>query len=443
MQFIWKHVDDFMGKGLEWYIIAELLMYASANLVTMALPLAILLSSIMTFGELSEHYELVAMKSSGMSLLKILYPIFLVVFSLSLGSYFFGNDITPRATLKFRTLLYDVTQKKPALELKEGVFYNEIEGYSIRVSNKNEETGEMKDILIYDHTQNHPPNKKVIRAKEGRMRKEVGYLVMELKDGHSYDLSKEFQKNNPKEDELFLRQHFEFQEIRFDLSSFAFERSDEDIFKNSHQMLSVSGLTEIRDSLENTLQSRTTGFQGYIEKSYHLLRDSTLHQPDSAVYASLFAKTNSNQFMRGFDLALNFARNGNSYINRYIEEERVRQKRINRFTAEIHSKFGIAIGCLLLFFIGAPIGALIKKGGLGLPVVFSIIFFLIFHVLSITGKKTVISNVTYPEWGMWLAIYFLTPIALFLTYKSNKDSSLFDAIYYRKAIDKLKAFFKK
>jgi len=443
MQFIWKHVDDFMGKGLEWYVIAELLVYASANLVTMALPLAILLSSIMTFGELSEHYELVAMKSSGMSLMKILYPIFLVVLTFTVGSYFFGNDLAPKATLKFRTLLYDVTQKKPALELKAGVFYNEIEGYSIRVTKKNEQTGLLSDILIYDHTMNHPPNKKVVRAKEGRMKKVDGFLVMELEDGVSYELNKERQKDGPKEDDLFLRQTFEHQEIRFDLSGFAFERSNESLFKNSHQMLGVAGLQEGRDSLQALLQTRADGFVDYFYNSFHPLRDTTYEAIAKAPTEPLYVNVTQAMLMRGFDLGLNFARNGLSYAKRFKEEKKGREKRINKYTSTIHTKFGIPVGCMLLFFIGAPIGALIKKGGLGMPVVFSIVFFLIFHVLSITGQKMVVGNVVYPAWGMWLAVYFLTPIAAFLTYKSNKDSSLFDSVYYQRIIDTIKRTFKR
>src|SRR5690554_1722749 len=268
MQFVWKYIDDFMGKGLDYWIIAELLLYASANLVSLALPLAVLLSSIMTFGGMAEHYELVAMKSSGLSLFRIMLPLIVFIIMLSGGAFYFNNSIAPLANLKFKSLLWDVTHTKPSLELKEGVFYNGIDGYSIRVSEKDRNSNKLYDLLIYQHDPKAPGNRQVIRSKEGEMLKsEDGrYMSIHLIDGVSYDELSDFNdKNHPQ-----IKSSFQEDYIMMDLSGFAIQRSDEDLWKNHMKMLSMEQLAVSIDSLQNQRDSRKADFLLYMERSVNL-----------------------------------------------------------------------------------------------------------------------------------------------------------------------------
>ncbi|MEX2597054.1 MAG: LptF/LptG family permease, partial [Salibacteraceae bacterium] len=220
MQFLWKYIDELVGKGLEWYLVAELLFYASANLVPMALPLAILLASIMTFGSFGEHYELVAMKSSGMSLMSIMYPLLIVTVFTSVGAFLFTNHIWPKSNLEFATLLYDIRHKKPAFDITEGVYYDGIEGYVIRVGSKEKDGVRLNDVLIYDHTKNNG-NVHVIRADSGRMEMQQGgnYLVFQLYDGTSY----EEVQSDKSEDRPHMLSSFKEEVLRFDLSGFKME----------------------------------------------------------------------------------------------------------------------------------------------------------------------------------------------------------------------------
>jgi lipopolysaccharide export system permease protein len=421
MQFVWTYIDDFVGKGLEWYVIAELLIYASANLVTLALPLAVLLSSIMTFGGMAEHYELVAMKSSGLSLIRIMLPLIVFTALLSLGAFYFSNTISPHATLKFKSLLWDVRKKKPTLDLREDVFYNGLEGYSIRVSDKDEETGALNDLIIYRHDQTQPGNRHVIRAKQGKMLKsESGrYLTLELLDGVSYDEA----GNRRREDGMpHITSEFERDLILLDLSAFDLQRSDEDLWKNHMKMLSLEQLQVAIDSLENQKVSRESDFLNYMDRSVSFDSLEILEK------------------RRVVNVAINMTRNAKNYMNRTKEEMSGRVEYIDKHKIEWHRKLTLSIACLLLFFIGAPLGAIIKKGGLGLPVIFSVVFFLIWHISSIFGEKMIESGVLTAAEGMWMSSFILLPISLFLTYKAAKDAALFDRDTYIKFADRLKVF---
>ncbi len=445
MQFVWKYIDDFMGKGLEYHVIAELLIYASANLVTLALPLAVLLSSIMTFGGLAEHYELVAMKSTGLSLFRIMMPLIFFTIGLSFGAFYFSNTISPLATLKFKSLLWDVTHKKPGLELKEGVFYNGVEGYSIRVMEKDDDANQLKDVLIYSYDRALPGNRHVIRAKEGKMLKSADgrYLVLELIDGVSYDeLGKPNEKEHPQIKSTFARDF-----IQMDLSGFELQRTDENLWKNHMKMLSLEQLKEAIDSLKQQRIDRKGDFDNYMARSINLdqvvLADSlgtdTLMsrsggaKPGEANFASLVPL----EKRRVVNVALNMTRNAKNYMERTATEMKGRDEYINEHRIEWHRKLTLSFACLILFFIGAPLGAIIKKGGLGLPVIFSVLFFLVWHITSISGEKMVETGVLTPFWGMWLSSLILMPVAIFLTYKAAKDAALFDRDTYNRIADRI------
>jgi len=437
MQFVWKYVDDLMGKGLEFTVILELLIYATANLVPLALPLGILLASIMTFGNLAEHYELVAMKSAGNSLLKIMFPLTTLATFLTIGAFLFANYVAPTANLKFKTLLYDITEQKPTLELKEKIFYNGIEGYSIRIDHKDTKTNELFDVLIYDHSDQYGGNRKVIKAERGTMLTSSNgqYLIFTLFNGISYEeLSKTTRVNT---NFPLIESTFEEQEIVLDLSGFNFKKSDENLFKQGYQMLNIGQLKTAVDSLDNNMALRQEAFNTYLENSLLLTRIDSLKIGAPSKFDSSYFALSRHALKSSIDLAENLLRNAKSYAYRSIDEQEVRKKQQVKYNIEYHRKFTLSFACLILFFVGAPLGAIIKKGGLGMPVVFAVIFFLVFHILSITGEKMSIAYVFTPIQGMWLASFILAPISVFLTIKANADSALFDRTAYIKIWKKL------
>ena len=457
MQFLWKYIDDLIGKGLEWYIIAELLSYASASLVPMALPLALLLSSIMTFGNLGENYELVALKSAGLSLQRIMFPLIVLVIFISMGAFYFSNYILPYSNLKFQTLLYDITHQKPAIDIKEGIFYSGIEGFTIKVKEK-EKAGEiLKDLMIYDHT-DKMGNNKLIMAERGTMAlsDDGNYMVLTLFNGYNYE--EQIQNNRVPKGRPFVKNKFEKQTLRIDLTGFQLNRSDEDIFKDNYQMLNVKQLNEaVAQQLEEREKRKDIYSDTFKSNFYNYRseRDSTQIQ-NKALLNSMNIDLDSNQvdtldfdaFFNTYSFikrkamvgsALNQARNVKTYIDLYVEDFEYRIKYVGKYLVEWHRKFTLSFACLILFFIGAPLGAIIRKGGLGMPVVVSVIFFLIFHVLSITGEKFVKQGVWEPFWGMWMASFVLLPIGIFLTYKATKDSAVFNLDAYYIFFDKLKS----
>ncbi|MDA9267329.1 LptF/LptG family permease [Salibacteraceae bacterium] len=434
MQFLWKYIDELVGKGLEWYLVAELLFYASANLVPMALPLAILLASIMTFGSFGEHYELVAMKSSGMGLLRIMYPLLIVTIFTSIGAFLFTNYVWPKANLEFASLLYDIRHKKPAFDITEGVYYDGIDGYVIRVENKDEDGKGLNDILIYDHTKKEG-NIHVIRAEKGRMEmsEDQRYLVFTLENGSSYEEIQE--ERNP-----HMKSEFNKEILRFDLSGFQMERSDKDIFKDNYQMLNLQQLDNAVDTYDLKLIER--------DKEYGrlMLRKTLPEDLDSAKLVGIAnsdsTKTDAyNNIFKEHKVALietaiSQLRSNKTFVSSRLSIRESTVKSINRHLIEWHRKFTLSFACVILFFIGAPLGAIIRKGGLGLPVVISVLFFLVYHITSITFEKLVKQGEIEPFRGMWMASLILLPVGLFLTFKASTDSSLFDMETYTKSVQR-------
>lgn len=445
MQFIWKYIDDFMGKGLEYAIIAELLVYASANLVTLALPLAILLSSIMTFGNLAENYELVAMKSTGLSLMKIMQPLTIFILLTAVGAFYFSNNMSPIANLKFRSLLWDVTKAKPSLELSEGVFYNGVDNYSIRVSRKEKDSNILHDLLIYHHDPQTPGNRRVIRSKTGTMEKSPNgqHLVLNLYNGVSYNEEGTMRGRNQDNSLPHIKSSFKRDEIRIDLSGFQLERTDEDQWKNHMQMLTIGQLSTIIDSLKIEKKKRYDGFNNYMTRNLSIKSDSSNLYNSAVATSNYFDSTSVADQKRVLNVAINMTRNARNYMERTNMEMKGRSDYILRFLNEWHRKLTLSFACIVLFFIGAPLGAIIKKGGLGLPVVISVLFFLVFHITSISGEKMVISGILSPLAGMWMSTVILFPVALFLTYKAAKDAALFDRDTYNKYFSRIYSLFSK
>ncbi|MAC96110.1 MAG: permease [Flavobacteriales bacterium] len=445
MQFVWKYIDDMVGKGLEWTVIVELLIYVSASLVPMALPLSILLSSIMTMGNLGENYELVAFKSAGISLKRILRPLAVVAFLLSILAFVFSNYLLPIANLKSKSLLYDVKEQKPTMDIQPGIFSNSLDDYSIRVRDKKviDDVEHLYDVLIYDHTSGDG-NRVVIVAQEGIMTvSDNNNQVMNLKliDGYSYDES----EDNQKRDFPHMRSKFGEQLIRFDLSQFTLNRTDEDLFKSNYKMLNMEQLDDAIDTLSKLQSSHFKSFKSGFKKSsifYNNKKEKKelISVNRSVDFDSLYNNLPFNKQKQVLVTATNLSRNAKSRLSSIVEDMYNRTKYINYHKIQWHQKLTLSFACLVLFLIGAPLGAIIRKGGLGMPIVISVIFFLIFHILSITGEKMSKEGAMPVVQGMWMASMILLPVGLFFTYKATTDSSFFRLDSY---FDSLKKLFRK
>ncbi|MBK0382116.1 LptF/LptG family permease [Pedobacter sp. SD-b] len=442
MLFLFKYIDDLIGKGFEWYVILQLLAYAAATNVAMALPLAILLSSIMTFGNLGENYELVAIKSAGISLQRAMIPLFILITALGISAFLFSDYMLPVANLKMGSLLYDVREQKASFLIEEGVFNNSIPGYSIRVEKK-ENDGELwKDVVIYDQS-NGSGNTNVLMAKQGEIYKtdDGRFLILKLKDGVRYEEKQGKSGYNPRQELIRLR--FKETEQKFDLSSFQFKREDENLFKNNYQMLNLKQLVSFKDSVTRLDDSLNKTVFSSVSPYYKIYFSAQNYKKGKLMDSLNFKK---DHIFAGIDianvsLAISDAKDNIRNLTESLENKNQQSedflKTIRRYLIEYNKKFTLAVSCLVLFFIGAPLGAIIRKGGLGLPVVISIIFFLIYHIISTIGEKSVKEGNLSPVLGMWLAIFVLTPLGLFLTYKATIDSALFDVDLYKNLFKKV------
>lgn len=429
MHFLWKYIDDMAGKGLDMFVVAELLFYASAHFVPLALPLAVLLSSIMAFGNLSERSELIALKTAGVSLIRAMVPLFVTVFFLSLAALYFTNYVLPTANLKFGALLWDVRQKKPSLDIREGIFYSGLDGYIIRANERDDNTNVLHDVLIYDHSKS-AGNQIVTRAKEAEMftTPDERWLVMRLTDGIRYEEMEEDRKGNKTNPHSRLK--FESYEIRFDLSGFQMKRTDEDLFKGHHQMLTIRQLKTSLDSMNLNLLVKQKLIHDFVKPSFYILHDTTFFEhtdpkaadlnPEIALIENIEPRFRNNVINRSITHSRNVRRN----LEMHSSEISILNQRISRFGVEWHRKFTLSFACIVLFLIGAPLGAIIRKGGLGMPTVIAVILFIIFHILSITFEKFARQQLIDPFLGMWIPVFILIPIGIFLTYKANVDSPI-------------------
>lgn len=442
MLFLFKYIDDLIGKGFEWHVILQLLMYASATNVAMALPLAILLSSIMTFGSLGENYELVAIKSAGISLQKAMMPLIITVGILGIGAFFFSDYMLPKANLKMGSLLYDVRNQKAAFLIKEGIFNSSIPGYAIRVRKKDPDQT-LHDVLIYDRNSTNG-NLNELMAKEGQMfiSDDNQLLVLKLKNGRRYEETPSTSGTyNPRQ--RFMRTEFKETEQKLDLSSFSLKRTDEDLFKSNYQMMSLKQLKMYRDSFLAKRDSNIRSTYADLSMLAKAYRTDSL-SPKSAVellkpYKDVLQLVPNDKRMMALQSGKDQIRTIKDVLVRkelYTADNKVR---IRGFLIELNRKFTLAVSCMVLFFIGAPLGAIIRKGGLGLPVVMSVLFFLVYHIISTIGEKSVKDGAIAPFLGMWIAIFTLAPLGAFLTYKATVDSVLFDLDFYKRWFGKLMA----
>tara|TARA_B110000116_G_C16795721_1_gene566570 strand:+ start:1329 stop:2720 length:1392 start_codon:yes stop_codon:yes gene_type:complete len=431
MQFLWKWIDDLVGKGLEINEIGELLFFASIRFVPLALPISMLLASVMTFGALGEKSELVAMKSAGISLRKIMNPLLIFVVFISIGSFMFSNYIMPIANLKSGSLLYSIQKQKPALNIKAGVFYDGIEGYSIKVEEKSDDGQMLKDIIIYNHTSRNG-NDNIIIAKSGSMKltKDERFLEFKLIDGYSYLQEKEKRR---KRKEPHRTTKFKEDLILFDLSAFDFKRTSTALYKGHYAMLNNQQLNNAIDSLKQKLSQRKELIKENVIEKYNLSKlekvETKIEHLDSA-FANL-------QKARIYDFAINKLRTLKSVATLNKSDLDYREYIIRKHQIEWHRKVSLAIACIILFLIGAPLGTIVRKGGFGMPVMISIFFFVFYHVINIIGEKAAKEATLSVVEGMWIANLVFLPIAIFLSYKTSKGITIFDSSFYTNPFKKL------
>jgi len=446
MQFLWRYVDELVGKGLEWNVIFQLMFYASFTFVPMALPISILLASLMTFGNLGERYELVAMKAAGISLRKILMPLGLFSLLISVGAFYYSNIIFPYANLKFRSTLYDVRQKKLSLNIRDGIFYSGLEGFIIKIGKKDPDGTRIRKVMIYDHTQVQGNNKLTI-ADSGRMEQTAdgNYLLLTLYNGTNYEeaIDRVDSRKN-----TFRRTGYTTEIVKFDLSQFKMTRSDEEFFKNAYYMLNVKQLAYASDSLGKEIDQRVGELNRSLLNFYSnftriKLTDSLYKTLPVGRKEALFGNMASKDQKSIVSLALGMARNakGSFEYNRQLIKEKVELKA--RYDIEWHRKFTLSFACFALFLIGAPLGAIIRKGGLGMPLVISVLLFVAYHVISFTGEKSVRSAITDPWKGMWMSTMIFLPVGIFLAYQAAHDSTILDADSYKHVVKNIMSKFKK
>ena len=446
MQFLWLYIDDLMGKGLEWNIILELLIYASANWVPLALPLSVLLASIMTFGSLGETKELLALKASGISLFKIMKPLMVLMLFVSLFAFYFTNSLWPVANFKMRVLIKDIQKTKVALILQPGVFFKS-DLFSIRVGEKSKNGNEFKDVLIYDKSNMVKQNlgawsykvdprdfKRVIRAKKGKLvnPENKSKLELELTEGYMVE---EWNSESIKGSKVpFTKYNFKKTVISFKLNAFEFERTSEKTYKRDEYLLSLGQIYDLNDSIKKQKNNQYTKIQNLIIKEIPFLLDSSLDTkyPKENYLHLINRKQNKSGIKKDYQVAV---KKLDQLLNN-LKIAKIKDKNSNNFITNLkiewNRKFTLSYAVFMLFFLGAPLGAVVKKGGLGWPVITAILIFLVYFMLTRAGEEMASNYTMSPLTGMWLSSICITPISIFIFYKANKDSKIFQMDWYIK-----------
>lgn len=435
MQFLWRYVDELVGKGLEMSILAKFFFYSALTLVPASLPLAILLASLITFGNFGERYELLAMKAAGISLLKIMRPLIFFVSFLCCVSFYFQNIIAPKAQVDLWTLLLSMRQKSPELDIPEGVFYDEIDGYNLYVKQKDKKTGMLYNMMIYDLTEGFD-NTSILVADSGRleMTADKQHLYLHLFSGEQFQNLRSQNtrgQNIPYRRETFREKHTL---IEFDAG---FNMIDGSFINDQSMSKNLWKLQESIDSL--TVRADSIGRSYYREIKATAYRDPQAAESDPVKAGNPAKSVNVDSLFNAFTLlqkqqtvtaALNQSEStGTDWeFKSYTLTES--DKSLRKHKAEWHNKITLSLACLIFFFIGAPLGAIIRKGGLGMPVIVSVLIFIIYYIINNTGYKMARDGNWEPWIGMWISTLTLAPLGIFLTYKSNKDSVVLNADAY-------------
>lgn len=460
MQFLWRYIDEMVGKGLTIAVLGELFFYAALTFVPMALPLAILLASLMTFGNLGEHFELTALKASGISLLHTMRPLIITMVFIAVAAFFFQNDVLPVAQTKMWTLLYSVRQKSPEVEIPEGVFYDQIPGYNLYVEHKDRETGTLHSMMIYDVSKGFE-NARIILADSGRMSitEDKTHLFLRLWDGEQFENLRESNGGSSKAGVPYRRETFDVKEILvpFDAN---FNRMDEAGMRNQFVGKNIARLRQSIDSINHRVDSIGDNYANMILNSTRL--DIDIPSTRESRKASAASQQNPqhtqapSEAAREIDLDSLFSGEKNANMHSSILQQALAKakrnyqdyefkslsmeddrKSIRRHEIELMKKFTLSFACIIFFFIGAPLGAIIRKGGLGTPIVVSVILFIIYYIIDNSGYKLARDG-RWEVWqGMWLSSAVLLPLGVFFTYKAVNDSAVFNADAYRIFFKKL------
>ncbi len=455
LQFFWLYIDDLMGKGLEIFIILELLFYVSAGLIPLALPLAILLSSLVTFGNLSEKNELTALKSSGLSLYLIIRPLFVVVLLIAFGTFYFANYIIPVANLKWHTLIYDIQNTKISTLFIPGTFTKELDGYAIKINESKNDI--FYDITINDHT--NPKQLRIVKAEEGITYKSTNgqYLIFKLKNGRVFEeldiQNPNFLPNGqPQPNNIQLRKperisSFESGTYKLNLSGFTLNRSQEDFFGDKHEMMNVSQIKKVTDSISLIRDNKEKSFSNLLIQEHQLINNKLNKNNTAGIYKNndlLLLKWDSLPKLEKINIynqTISKLRDSN---NRIINQKFYLKKidyETQQYWIEFHRKFALTYSIIILFMVGASLGAKMKRGGYGTPVIFATTIFLIYFILITAGSKLANDNILSPFVGMWLSGIVFTPVAFIITRAAANDSEIFNKEAWNKIL--LKIRFKK
>lgn len=512
MQMLWLYIDDIAGKGVGFFLLIELIAYMSVSFFPMALAIAVLISSVMVLGNLAEHYELSSIKSAGVPLWRTVMPLAMVVFGIAVFSFFCSNNIIPVSNLKFKSRLYDIRRQKPALNLEEGTFNDDFQGFSIRIGEKGSDNRKIKNVLIYDQTEASKDGKvTVISAKEGEMyvTPDEKFFVMELRDGMQAYEPEPTNKKAGKKNAPFSRTYFTKWSKVFDLSQFELNRTSTDLFKSHHSMLTVSQLGNAIDSIDIEIIDRNQKLHEQISRFFYPIKkevDDKKVERDKILVEARKAKeaatettqaVDYNQYMNEESLKEKSTKNAKrkaanqetksrilplkqialtkplaeytSIIELFEPRKRIElydkaksysrtvlgqaesaeraadRIRVNRVkhVFEMHTKFSTAMACLIFLFIGAPMGAIIRKGGFGYPLLVSIIFFMIFIVVTIFSKNVAERSVIDARLAAWMNCLVLLPFCFILTYQAMTDKQVFNFSRISNFFNAIAAFFKK
>lgn len=449
MQFLWKYVDDLVGKGLEISVIAELFFYAAVSMVPMSLPLAILLASLMTFGNFGEKFELTAMKASGISLLRVMAPLIVFISAIAVGAFFFQNNVLPTAQVKMWTLLFSMKEKSPEVEIPEGVFYDQIPGYNLYVAEKNRETGMLKEVMIYDVNRGGE-NSTILLSDSARMAftKDMRYMYLHLYKGEQFENLREQQLSD--QNVPFRREEFKDKQILIPFDA-NFNRMDDQSMRKQYVGKNIAELRATIDSVGRRLDSIGSQYARELQAiplgGVHPDLNPATHEPTTyksvampasapdldSILGTLAASEQASIYEDAKKLAE--ARRGEmEYKSLNVEDDR---RSVRRHEIELIKKFTLSVACLVFFFIGAPLGAIIRKGGIGTPLVISVLLFLVYYIIDNTGYKMARDGRWNVYFGMWISTCVLVPLGVFVTYKAMNDSALFDKAVYIKWIRKI------
>ncbi len=447
MNFVWRYIDELVGKGLSFDVIVELLFYATANMMPLGIPLATLFAAIMTMGNLGEHNELLAMKSAGMSLLNILRPLVGVVLVVAVSSFFVVNNLVPYSNKKMMAIIYDIRQQKETMEFKDGIFFNGIENMNIRVGHQNPDTGLLTDILIYD-TRDRNGNMTTTVADSGYiyMSDDKKFLMIKLYNGETYETTRNYKWNT---ENAIRHQIFKVQNGALEIEGFDFSRTDMNLFSN-HQTKTTSELQVDIDSLRVEADRGSARSYEPLLKNYLLTHDKSGMGLFDTVKVDYSYKVPV-ELLKHFDTltvkqkrdivqtAKTTARSSRNSLNRNESTAKDTLNKLYRSQVEWHRKVSLPISVIIFFLIGAPLGAIIRKGGLAMPVVVSVLFFVIYYVISIAGEKMAKEGSWNAAFGMWFSAMVLLPIALYLTRIATNDSNLFNTDWYVIQFNRAKA----